>query len=85
MNKVFRGLNAVYFGNSPIFRRNMSLSSESKSRASKEQAQSGDELSLAYSSTMKMDLTCLFETPVDFQWTIRRDILEDRTVLNFKL
>jgi hypothetical protein len=34
---------------------------------------------LAYSSTSKMNTTCSSETSVDFQWTARRYIPEDRT------
>jgi hypothetical protein len=48
----------------------MSPSSESKSKESKKQAQSGDKLSLVSSSTMTMKLTCSFETWVHFKWTI---------------
>jgi hypothetical protein len=35
---------------------------------------------LAYSSTLKMEATCSFETSVDFQWTIRCYIPEDTTL-----
>jgi hypothetical protein len=36
----------------------------------------------AYSSILKMEATCSFETSVDFQQTTRRYILEDSTLLS---
>lgn len=35
---------------------------------------------LSYSSTLKMEVTCSFETLGDFQWTTSHYILEDRTL-----
>jgi hypothetical protein len=40
---------------------------------------------LAYSSTMKMEATCFFETPVEFQWTTRCNIPYDRTLNSLTL
>jgi hypothetical protein len=37
---------------------------------------------LAYSSTLNMEVTRSSEMSVDFQWTIRRCVPEDRTVHN---
>jgi hypothetical protein len=37
---------------------------------------------LAYSSVLKMEATCSSETSVDSQWTTRRCISEERTLLN---
>jgi hypothetical protein len=37
---------------------------------------------LAYSSTLKMEVTCSSETSVDFQRTTRRYIPEERTLHN---
>jgi hypothetical protein len=37
---------------------------------------------LAYSFSMKMEATCSSVTSVDFQWTTRYDISEDRTLHN---
>jgi hypothetical protein len=37
---------------------------------------------LAYSSTLKIEATCSSETSVDFQWTTRRYIPENRTLQN---
>jgi hypothetical protein len=38
---------------------------------------------LAYSADLKMEATCSFETPFDFQQTIRRCIPEERTLPNY--
>jgi hypothetical protein len=51
------------FGDSPTFQRNMSSpSSWLKSKGSKEPAEAGGKLSLAYSSTLKTEATCPSET-----------------------
>jgi hypothetical protein len=50
----------------PIFRKNMSPPSSG----------------LAYSEILEVDATCSFQTPVDFQRTIRRYIPEDMTLYN---
>jgi hypothetical protein len=39
---------------------------------------------MAYSSNLKMEATCSFETSVDFQWTTRRYIPEDRTLCDHR-
>jgi hypothetical protein len=39
---------------------------------------------MSYSSTVKVEATCSFETSVDFQWTARYYILENITYISIQ-
>jgi hypothetical protein len=57
-----------------------------KEQAKQETSRSGQQAELvscsSFSSTLKMEATCSFETSVDFQWTMHNHIPEGRTPHN---